>query len=357
MNLTAQIFEHVGVLDKLMFTKHFSMMLKSGIPLAEVIATLKDQTKNSAFKKVLEGVLKDINNGQSLSKALALYPRIFNSLYLNLVGVGEKSGSLEENLHYLVTQQEKSYEFHKKVQSALLYPAIVLIATFGVGISLSLFVLPKLLDLFKSLDAELPLSTKILMFFAQLMKDYGVIITGSLFLFCFLLYFTLNTKTLKPRWHLFLLALPTFGTLLQNIELSSICRNLGTMLKSGLPLTSALEAEHQTVTNLVYKDYLAQILKSVNKGQTIEETLLSNRFNCIPHFMAKMIGVGEKSGRLEETFLYLGDFFEEEVDDVTKNLANILEPILLLVIGAVVAFVAMAIISPIYQLAGSIRGR
>ena len=139
------------------------------------------------------------------------------------------------------------------------------------------------------------------------------------------------------------------------MELSTICRNLGIMLKSGLPITTTLEAESKALTNLVYREYLQNLLKSVDKGKTMEETLSAQKFSLIPHYMIKMIGVGEKTGKLEDTFIYLGDFFEEEVDNTTKNLANILEPVLLIIIGLVVAFVALAIISPIYELTGSIR--
>lgn len=338
-----------------MFTKHFEVMVKSGIPLADAVATLKDQTKNNAFKKVLEGVLADVNNGQTLNKAFSLYPKVFDSLYLSLIEIGEKSGKLEENLAYLSEHMTKSYEFKKKVQGAMIYPALVLISTFVIGLVLSFFVLPKLVDLFSSLDVTLPLSTKILLFAANSMKNYGLFIGIGIAIVAAFLTYLLRLSNIRPKWHAFLLSIPVFGTLMQNIELSSICRNLGVMLKSGLPITTTLEAEHKATDNLVYKEYLAQVLKSVDKGKSIEDTLSVKDYKFIPQFMVKMIGVGEKTGKLEDTFVYLGDFFEEEVDNTTKNLANIIEPILLIIIGMVVAFVALAIISPIYQLTGSVR--
>ncbi|MDO8498669.1 MAG: type II secretion system F family protein [bacterium] len=350
-----RLLDRISFVDKLMLTKHLAVMIKSGIPLAEAISTSEEQTKNTALKKVLQGVLKEVNNGQSLSKSLAGYPQVFDALSVNLVGIGEKSGKLEENLEYLAVQQAKAYEFKKKVQGAMLYPLLVLSVTVVIGGSLSLFVLPKLTDLFKSLDVPLPLSTKILLWFSALMRDDGFFIAGAVLILGVALSVLLRHPAVKPSWHKFLLSLPIFGLLLQNIELASICRNIGLMLKSGLTLPASLEAQYQAEGNFVYKKYLAQIQQSVDKGKSVEETLTKGGFPKIPHFMAKMVGVGEKTGKLEETLSYLGDFFEEEVDDTMKNLANILEPLLLIIIGLVVAFVALSIISPIYELTGGIK--
>lgn len=348
-------FFQVSFLEKLLFTKHLSMMLKSGIPLAEAITILKEQSRQSKFKKILEEILKDINNGQSLEKALANHRDLFDSLYLSLIGIGEKSGNLEKNLEHLTTQLEKKYEFNKKIQAALLYPELVLGATAVIGGLLSVFVLPKLVDLFNSLDVELPLTTKMVLFLATSMKNYGLIILGALAALGFLIFLLLNHPKILPKWQSFLLSLPFFGPLLQNIELASLCRNLGLMLGSGLTITKALATQEEATDNLIYKQYLSSLLKNVEKGQKLSEEITSNKFLYIPPIVGKMISVGENTGKLDEVLIYLGDFFEEEVDHTTKNLSNILEPILLLIIGVVVAFFALAIISPIYQLTGGIH--
>ena len=349
------LLNRITLLDELTFTKHLAIMIKSGIPLSEAIKSLADQTKNPNFKQVLTEVLAEVENGQSLEKALSKHPNVFNSLYLSLVRTGEKSGKLEENLDYLSGQLRKSYDFRKKVQAATLYPKIVLAATVIMGGAISLFVLPKLIELFESLDVELPITTKILLFVASLMKDWGYLIIGGLLLLYFVFLWLIRTRTIKPSWHKFLVNMPLFGRLVQNIELTSICRNLGIMLKSGLTLPVALETQREATDNLVFKEMIVDLSASVEKGKKLSEELNSKKYQMIPPIVSKMIAVGESTGKLDETLLYLGDFFEEEVDDTTKNLSNTLEPILLLVIGVVVAFVAMAIISPIYSLTGSIR--
>lgn len=345
----------VTLLDKMLFSKHLSVMLKSGVPLQEAVSSLKDQTSNPPFKEVLKQVCKDIENGQSMEKALSKHPQVFNSLYISLVATGEKSGNLEANLEYLSTQLKKKYEFNKKVESATLYPKLVLLTTFLMGGSISLFVLPKLVDLFTSLDVKLPFSTKILLFFANMMKNYGIFIAIAAVTAIVLIAFIVKTPPVKPKWHKFLLSAPVFGKLNQNMELANICRDLGIMLKSGLTINDALDTQYQSTENLVFKAYLNDLRRNIEKGKKLSDQITPSKFKYIPSIAARMIAVGEETGKLEDALIYLGDFFEEEADDATRNLSNSLEPILLLIIGAVVAFVALAIITPIYSLTSGIK--
>lgn len=349
------MFNRVADLDKLLFTKYLSEMLKSGIPLDEAISTAKEQSKNKYFKKILAAIEESVKNGQSLHKSLSKFPEAFGPLYTSLVKVGEDSGNLEANLGYLATQIKKSYEFRKKVQGAMLYPGIILATTIIAGGGLAIFVLPQLVDLFKSLGTDLPLSTKILLWTANLMKNYGILILIGAIVIFLLCGTLLQTSYVKPKWHKFLLALPGIGVLLQNIQLTNLNRNLGLMLKSGVTLVPALKTEYEATENLVYKTYLKRLINAAETGRALSEEMRMHRFTFLPAIMTKMVGIGEKTGKLDETLLYLGDFFEEEVDETTKNLSTIIEPVLLLVIGLIVGFVALAIISPIYQLTGSIK--
>lgn len=350
-----QLFSHVSFLDKLLFTKHLSVMIKSGITVADALDTLASQAKSDAFKNVLFDISRNVKNGQSLAASLGRHAKIFDQFYTSLIEVSEESGTLEQNLSFLATQLAKEYALHQKIQGAMLYPAIVLTAITIVGASMSLFVLPQLIDLFESLDVELPLQTKILLFFAQIMQNYGYLVIGSAVAFVLLFRIFTQLPSIKPHWHSFLLSTPILGPFLQNAQLASMCRNLGVMLKSGVPIRRALDVQHNASTNLVFKEYIADIQKSVAKGKEIEKELLCEHFSKISPIAVRMIGVGEKTGKLDETFLYLGDFFDDEVDNAAKNLSTVLEPIILLVIGSVVGFVALAIISPIYELAGSIK--
>lgn len=346
---------NISFLDKLLFTKHIGIMLKSGIPIAEAVDTIWDQSSNTYFRSILVQIKKDLENGETLEKALSKYPKIFDSLYLNLIRIGEESGNLEENLSYLTKQLEKEHEFRQKIIAASMYPSIVLATAVIVGGGVSFFILPKLIDLFKSLDTNLPLATKILLAVATFSKNYGVFVIAGLIALFVLFRISLKNKSFKYLWDKFVLAMPVIGKLVQGVQLTFICRNLGTMLKSGLPIVKAMKAQEISTANLVYREYISKLTESIENGKSLKEILDEGRFKYIPKIAVKMIGVGEKTGKLDESLLYLGDFFEDSVDDASKNFSNILEPLLLLVIGMVVAFVALAIISPIYQFTGSVK--
>lgn len=348
-------FHRVGFLEKLIFTKHLAVMIKSGIPITEAITIILDQTQNQAFKKMLDLILKDIDNGQTLEKSLARHKEVFDPLYTNLIRIAEESGSLDENLEYLALQLKKSYEFRKKIIGALMYPAIVLIAAIVVGVGVSAFVFPQLIDLFESLDVELPIATQILLTIATIVKDFGIFILIGLILFLILIKIFVSLPSIKYYWHVLMLSLPILGPFIQNIHLATLCRNLGIMLKSGMPITEALEVEEASSTNLVYKKYLHKISLSLEKGKSISQELSKAHYKFVPLIVVKMIEVGERSGNLDENLSYLATFFEDDVDNYAKNFSTIIEPIVLLIIGLVVAFIALAVISPIYQLTSGIR--
>jgi type IV pilus assembly protein PilC len=357
MNFSAQVtlFDRVRFVDKLLFTKHLAVMIKSGIPIGDAIDAIAQQTQNAAFKKLLNAILADIDNGQSFEKALSKHPKVFDAFYINVISIGEQSGTLEKNLEYLADQLKKNYEFSKKVHGALLYPTIVLTIAFIAGGSISIFVLPQLVDLFSSLDVELPLATKILLFIATTMRDYGILIGIGFVGLLFALKMLITVPRVKWYWDQILLSMPGLGPFLRDVEIAFLCRNVGIMLKSGLTITAALNAQHNATTNLIFKKYINDLSVIVDKGQPIAEKLTPKAFPHIPQLVPKMLGVGEKTGKLDESFLYLGDFFSDEVDNYSKNLSTLIEPVILIGIGLVVAFVALAVISPIYQLTTGIH--
>lgn len=349
------MFNKVSFLDKLFFTKHLSIMLKSGIPLSEILDGLREEARSAAFKKILTGVYNDAQCGKSLEESLAKYPQAFDKLYLSLIKIGERSGNLEKNLTYLSEQLDKENSFKKKIQSAMLYPLLVLTATIGLGGAIAFFILPQLVDFFEGLNVELPLTTKILLFFGSTMRDYALLIILGLIGFFILFLTIIRMPSIRPSWQRLLLHLPFLGVFLKSSDLASFSRNLGIMLQSSIPIAQALTISAEAMGNEVFKTDIKKIGQAVEEGKSIEEVLRKEKFFEFPSIMVKMIGVGERTGHLEENLLYLADFFEEEVDSLSKNLTNILEPALLLGIGLMVAFVALAIISPIYELTGSVR--
>ena len=357
MILTAQIniLKRISNQERLLFTKHLATMIKAGIPIAEALDTLVAQTNSTYFKKVISLVLDDINNGKSLANSFVKFPKVFDQFYVSLIDIGEQSGNLEENLEFLAQQLAKEYSLRKKIQGALLYPVIVLSVAAVMGVFISFYILPKLVDFFESFEIELPFTTRLLVAFASLMKNYGVHIFISIVVFLIGIRLVINTKAVKPLWHTVILKVPLFGTLISYGQLARFSRNLGTLVKSGVPIVKAIDITANTMSNLRFKNSLLLLSGSLSKGKNIGESMEKFKTNEFPPLVSRMISIGEKTGKLDESLLYLSNFYDDEVDDISRNFSTVLEPVLLVVIGLIVGFIALAIISPIYQLTGSIR--
>ncbi len=351
MKLTNRISQQ----EKVFFTKHLSVMLASGVPITESLSTLSEQTKSGYFKKVLRSVTSSVENGQNLAKALEKYNKVFGEFYVSMVEIGEKSGKLEENMNFLAKQMAKDYALRKKVQAAMLYPSIIMVATLIMGGFISYYVLPKLVGFFEDLDVELPLATRVLIFFANFVTNYGILVFAGLAATAILFTLFIRNKKTRPIWHKLLLKIPFLGGFITYVTLARMTRNFGTLLASGVAVSESLMITSNTLNNEVYRRELVRVKEALEKGGNIAESIEKRGGRLFPSVAVKMIAVGEKTGKLSETLIYLSEFFEEEIDNLSKNLATIIEPILLIAIGITVGFVAIAIISPIYQLTGSIR--
>lgn len=357
MDINLPLFSqpHVSFQEKLFFAKHLSTMIKAGIPIGEALESLADQSKKAGMKKVLGQVYEKVKNGSSLAGALEEFPGVFDSFFISLVKVGEESGTLEESMDFLAKQLAKDYSLRQKIQGAMMYPGIVLAATFVMGGFISLFVLPQLVGFFDAFEFELPLATKLLLIIATVMQKYGILIFSSFFALFTIGGILVRNPLVKPIWHSFLLKIPLIGQMLQYGQLARFSRNFGVLIQSGLPIQRSLEVTALTLSNVQFQSHVTEMSETLNKGTSINDILTKNKYSEFPDLVTKMIAVGEKTGKLDDTLVYLGDFYEEEIDSISKNLTTTLEPILLLGIGIVVAFVAFAIISPIYELTGSIR--
>ncbi len=352
-------FGSVPLVEKVLFAKHLGVMLKSGINLNEALEVIVQQAPSKKFGKIINNVLESVKKGQSLGSAIAKYPKVFDPLFVNIIKVAEESGTLQENLEYLTNEMEERLELKKNIRNASFYPAIVLTSTFGLGFILSYFVLPKITALFKSLSFELPLSTKFLLFVAEMMDKHGLVIFTVIILSIIFLRILTKQKFFKKPWHWFLIKMPILGNIIINYNLVLVTRTLAILLKSGLTIDRGIEIAIQTTSNVIYKNRLKQILPQIQKGKKLSDSISgfkqSKRKPLFPMLAIKMIGVGERSGRLDESLSYLSEYFGKEVDNTTKNLTTVLEPLLLIFVGLVVGFIAISVISPIYQITGQFR--
>ncbi|OGY45139.1 MAG: hypothetical protein A2729_00080 [Candidatus Buchananbacteria bacterium RIFCSPHIGHO2_01_FULL_39_14] len=352
-------FGGISLIDKVLLAKHLATMLKSGISLNEALEVIAQQSTSRRFSRIINEILDKVKSGQNLGSAFSRFPKVFDPLFVNIVKVGEESGTLEANLDYLAQTLEDRLELKRNIQAASFYPAIVLTVVFGLGFVLAYFVLPKITRLFKTLNFELPLSTKILLWFANVMEKYGLIIIVGVIVGLIIFRILISWRSVKPAWHWFLIKLPIIGSIIINYNLALINRTLGILLKSGLTIDQAIVISAQTTSNAVYQKRLNLILPQIQRGRRLADVMAgfkqSKRKPIFPLLVIKMIGVGERSGRLDESLAYLAEYFEKEMENTTKNLTTVLEPILLLFVGLIVGFVAVSVISPIYQVTGKFR--
>jgi type IV pilus assembly protein PilC len=343
----------VSFLDKFLFVKHLAMMIKTGLPLREAIVEIKEQTRSKKFKKVLDDIISQVDNGKSLADSLSRHPAVFDELFVNLIKAGEASGTLEDNLKYLALQLEKAHDLGKKIKAALLYPALILISTFGLVAALALFIMPKLIPLFESFDIELPLPTRILLWLIRIIQNYSLFVIFWVLFLALVFIFISRLRSVKTINHRIILKLPLIRKLNKNINLAYFARTLGTLVKSGVPIVEAFNITARTLSNVVYQEQLKKVTLRIQRGEAIA-TYFRKKPELFPPVFSRMISVGEKTGKLEESLFYLADFYENEVDSITKNISTVLEPFLLIIIGVLIGFIAVSIIMPIYEITHSL---
>jgi type IV pilus assembly protein PilC len=346
-------FGKVSFTEKALFAKHLSIMLKSGLTLNESLQIIEDGAEGK-FKKVLSKIRKSTNTGQPLSASMKKFPKVFSSLFTSAVYAGESSGTLTENLEEVAKQLEKERELYSKIKGAMIYPIVVLVAAFILGLFLAFVILPKIVPLFEGLRVDLPFSTRALIWLAHLLENQGIVILVSLISFAVFIFWIVKRKFIKPLTHKIILSMPVIKNIAVNINLARFCRTLGTLLKSGLTITEAVDVVKNSLNNHYYKKALGKVEKSIQKGNTLSSELNHNG-ELFPLVVSRMIQVGEESGNLDETLVYLADFYEIEVDSASKKLQTSVEPILLIFIGLVVGFMAISIITPIYDITGNIQ--
>jgi len=335
--------------EKIMFTKHMSMMVRSGMSEIESIRLIQRQVKSNGFSLMLDDVIDGLENGQFLSATLKPYERMFGKLFINIIALGEVSGTLSENLGFLSDELKESQALRSKVKSAMIYPTIILIATVVVISTLVLFILPRILPVFETLGAELPITTRILIASATFLQSYFLFVGIGFVLLIILWILLLRVDAVKYVIHRFILLLPIAGGISQEYNMANFTRTLGILLRSGVKIVEAVTTAADITENLVYRRALLEAAEEVKKGEALYEHL-EKRHKIFPATVSRMVEVGEKTGNLDDNLKYLSEFYKDEVDETVANLSSILEPALLLIMGGLVGFVAIAIITPIYEI-------
>src|SRR3989344_2008833 len=346
-------FLRVPLFEKMLFAKHLSIMIRAGMPILNSLQVLKKQAKSKSFKKILEEVGVDIDNGQFLSASLEKHVSVFGKFFINIIRVGEASGTLADNLNYLHEELKKNYELRRKIKAALTYPIIILVAATAIGGLLIFFVFPKIISIFSGFQAQLHLSTRILIAFVNFMTNYFLWLIIAFVVLAVLIWFLFKISRVKFLYHRFILMMPFVGGVACNINMTNFARTLGSLLKSGIKIVDAILITADTIPNLVYGKKLREIAERVRGGESMSHYMIQEE-KFFPAIFSQMVEVGETTGHLDENLAYLANFYEAEADDVFKNLSTSLEPTLLLVMGLIVGFIAISVITPIYKIAGGL---
>lgn len=345
-----------GMQDQIFFAKRLGMILRAGMPIMEGLHMLSSETRTRSASFIFQSLVVDVSEGQPLSTGLRKFENIFGEFCINIVRVGETSGTLHENLDYLAEELKKKQALRRKVIGALVYPAVIVFATVGITVMLTVYIFPKILPIFQSVKATLPITTRILIAISGFLGAWGLLVLGGL------VAFTIGFIVLMrmvPRFHLWmdilLLHIPLLGKLSSYYNLANSTRTLSLLLKSDVGVVAAMELVAASTKNHAYREALYDAAHHITKGQKISLQLQKTP-RMFPPLMTQMVLVGESTGNLSTSLMFLSDMYEEQINDLTKNLTTMLEPILMIVMGLIVGFIAISIITPIYSITQSLNG-
>lgn len=344
-----KFFTRISGQDIALFTRQLAIMFQSQVPIVEALTVIAKQASKLEFKEKIVKLAEEVEGGVPLSSAFSLFPKIFSSFFVNMVKSGEASGKLSESLEYLADHLEKEYNFKNKLRGAMIYPILVFAVFLGVIILMIYWVLPPLMAILKETNQELPLITKAIIFFSDVVRVWGWALALALVGFLVAVFRYLRTSGGKQFFDRNVIRLPLIGQLMRKIYLTRFAENLATLIVGGLHIAKALEICGDVVGNEVYKSIILKIRDEVRKGETIS-SVLDNYPQEFPPLFVQMVVVGEKTGRVENALGNIINFYQKEVDRSVDNLISLIEPIMLVILGAGVAGLLAAILLPIYQI-------
>ena len=342
--------------DVAVFTRQFSVMIDSGVPLVQCLQILADTQENKKFAAAIKGVTTEVESGNSLAQSMKNFPKVFDSLYTNMVAAGETGGILDTIFQRLSIYIEKAVKLKRAVQSAMVYPVAVVVIAGGVITLILWKVVPAFTELFESMNVDLPLPTRIVIGASKFIGSiYGVLVIIGIVLLGF--GFKLYYSTPKGRYNVdrYLLKAPIFGPLLRKIAVARFTRTMATLIASGVPILDCLEITASTAGNAVVEEAILSVKKAIEEGRTIVDPLKAS--GVFPTMVVSMIGVGEQAGALETMLTKIADFYEEEVDAAVGDLMTAMEPLMIVVLGVIVGGIVISMYLPIFTLVGQLSSK
>ncbi len=347
------IFDKVAFVDIVDFTRQLAIMLNAGLTLVDCLSILEKQITKDEMVSLIKSIQKEILSGVTFSRALQKYPEHFPNLYIALVKSGEASGKLSEILLKLADNLEKQREFQAKIKGALTYPVVVLIGMFAIMFIMITFVIPKLLNLYKDFNIELPVTTKILMAVSSFLAQFWPVVIFGGFIASGFVQRYLKTERGKLALDTVLLRLPIFGKIVSISSLVDATRTLSILIGAGVSILDTLSIIVETTENSLYRISFKNILKQVEKGVSLGDSF--NNEELFPPILVQMVTVGERTGNLDDTMMRISHYFDLESEEAVKTITTLIEPLILVVLGVGVGFLVISVITPIYNLTSSFK--
>ncbi len=350
-------FENITLEDRLMMARNLQVLTASGVALPRSLEIIAGQTSKKKLKKIVSDIREEIIKGKNFSETLAKYPKVFSEFFVNMVGIGEKTGNLDKVLKDLAYQMEKEHKLKAKIQGALTYPIVIISVLLMMGFIMISFVVPKIVGIFADMGMnDLPASTRFIMalgdFFSKPLNNILTLVGLVFFIFIFRLF--AKTKAGKRALDAVSLRLPAIGPLVKKGNVAGIVGNFSILITSGISVVQAFNILSNAAGNVFFKESLSLAAGKIQQGQKISESLEPYKDLYTPTVI-QMISVGEETGETGEILKKLAEFYEEEVSRSADNLTTIIEPVLMLLVGAAVGYFAIAMFSPIYSMLGAIK--
>lgn len=337
--------------DIVIFSRQFSIMISANVVVIQALRIITEQTENIRLKSIISEIADEVDNGSRLSDALEKRPNVFSQFYVSVVRSGEASGKLDEVVSYLADEMEKDYDMLSKIKGAMMYPAFIVCGLGVVATLMMIFVIPQLTSVFSETGGELPMATKVLIAVSDFMRNSWYILLVGLGLLIFGFRYYIKQPLGRAQFDYVLLKLPIFGNLFQKIYLVRFTRSMNTLILGGVTMVDSLKVSAEIVDNDIYKKLIEETIKEVEEGNTISGVFVNNSF--VPKMVSQMIGVGEKTGKIDIVLGRISDFYTREINNLIANLMSLLEPIIMVVIGVAVGGMVVAVIMPMYNLASS----
>lgn len=353
LKLNIKLFDKTSSKDLAIFSRQMAVMLDSRVPVIQSLTSLAVQVRSESFREKIMKVSQLVEEGSPLSEAFSTYPETFSIFYVNLIKSGEASGKISESLYYLSDHLERESDISSQLKSAMVYPIFVLGVLFVVLLIVMFGVMPKLVELLKETTGKPPFFTTLMLGFYDFLMKSGWILLVAFFLLVGFFIFYFRSKEGKKKFDKISLKIPFLGAILQKIFLIRFSENISTLVSAGLSINKALQITRDTVSNHVYKDIISEVEKEVSEGEKISSVLIRHPEH-VPTFVVQMIKVGEETGKLDKTLMEIVNFYQKEVKRAVDTFTSLLEPVLMVFLGVVVALLAVSVLSPLYGALGTI---